>query len=86
MLTPAQLFTLCDEISHVEVTDADRKQMAVGLFLQGYTAGRACHIAFVELDDGDGALQMLARHRIASSLAADPKGCPTPGACSCVPA
>lgn len=51
----------------VAVSLEDRRQMAIGLFLQGYPAGRALHLAFVELEDNDGALQMLARHRVEHS-------------------
>ena len=70
MLTASQLFSLAQSIEtagFVEVTQPDREQMAVALFFQGYAAGRACQIAFVELEDNDGALQMLARHRIAAT-------------------
>lgn len=66
MLSASQIIDRCAGMKHVPVTQADREQMAIGLFLQGYSAGRAGHLAFVELDDGDGALQMLARHRIAA--------------------
>lgn len=66
-LTAGQLAELAAQIQHVPVSLADRRQMAIGLFLQGYTAGRAAHLAYVDLGDDDGALQMLARHRLAAS-------------------
>ena len=66
--TPSEMLAVADRSSaHVPITSADRKQMALGLFFQGYPAGRACEIAFVELEDNDGALQMLARHRLSST-------------------
>lgn len=47
----------------VEVLARDRTEMARALVLQGYTPERAFDLA-VDLPDNDGALQMLARHRI----------------------
>lgn len=72
MLSPAQIIDRCSGMKHVPVTLEDREQMAIGLFLQGYSAGRAGHLAFVELGDDDGALQMLARHRIAAENHPEP--------------
>jgi hypothetical protein len=67
MMTPTELIARFDAIvaaPKAKVTQDDRSQMAIALLGHGYTAGDACHKAFVELDDNDGALQMLARHRI----------------------
>lgn len=67
MLSPAQLVARAGALApHVTIEQADREAMAFGLYFQGYPAGRACQIAFVELEDNDGALQMLARHRLAA--------------------
>lgn len=54
----AQQFT-----SFVEVLARDRTEMARALVLQGYSPERAFDLA-VNLPPNDGALQMLARHRI----------------------
>lgn len=70
MLSAGQLFERVREVGDsplAEVTQSDRDAMAVALVFQGYTCGRAAHMAFVELEDNDGALQMLARHRIAAA-------------------
>jgi len=70
MLTPGQLFTEAQTLAdaeHAAVDRTDRHALALALFFQGYTAGQACHKAFVELEDTDGALQMLARHRLAAT-------------------
>lgn len=53
----------------VPITEADRDEFAVALLLQGYSLARAHRMAFDEIDDNDGALQMLARHRIAHTPA-----------------
>lgn len=50
----------------VRVTMDDRIEFAVALVLQGYSAPRAHDMAFHAfhaIEDHDGALQMLARHR-----------------------
>lgn len=76
MLTPSQLFAEAQAIVSADrpaVEQCDRHAMALALFFQGYDAGRACQIAFVELEDNDGALQMLARHRIAITAAGGPQ-------------
>lgn len=69
MLTPGQLFAEAQRIvdnGYAPVEQVDRHAMALALFFQGYSAGQACQKAFVELEDTDGALQMLARHRLAA--------------------
>ena len=43
----------------------DREEFAVALVLQGYDALRAHTMAFETIADNDGALQMLARRRVA---------------------
>lgn len=73
MLSPGQLFRQAQAIvdaGYAPVEQCDRHAMALALFFQGYSAGQACHKAFVELEDNDGALQMLARHRLASGRGA----------------
>ena len=65
-MTPNQLVEEAKAIvdaGYAVVDLSDRREFALALFFQGYTAGQACHKAFVELEDTDGALQMLARHR-----------------------
>lgn len=47
----------------VTVDDEDRREFARALILQGYTPVRAAELA-TTLENSDGALQMLARHRI----------------------
>lgn len=66
MLTAGQLFEAAQSIvglAHCEILSCDRDALAVALFFHGYSAGQACRIAFVEIEDDDGVLQMLARHR-----------------------
>ena len=58
----------CTGIDPVEVTDADRAELARGLFTQGFPADRARQIA-QDQEPNDGALQMLARHRLTSQEA-----------------
>jgi len=68
MKSAAQLVEAANRViatGMVPVTQDDRDQMAIALFIQGYPSGRAAHMAYVELGDNDGALQMLARHRLA---------------------
>lgn len=79
MMTPGQLFTEAQAIvdaGYASVEQCDRHAFALALFFQGYSAGQACHKAFVELEDTDGALQMLARHReaLATVAAANDEG------------
>jgi len=57
-------------------TDDDRAEMAVALVIQGFELDRAWRMAFDPdyhewLKDNDGALQMLARHRLAQAGKAD---------------
>lgn len=47
----------------VPVTSQDREEFAVALVLQGYPIHRAWLMAMEEIEDNDGALQMLARRR-----------------------
>lgn len=42
-----------------------RDEFAVALVLQGYDLSRAHRMAFEEIEDNDGVLQMLARHHAA---------------------
>lgn len=51
------------ETQHVPVITADRAEFCRALVLQGYGVERAINLA-AELEETDGALQMLARHRI----------------------
>lgn len=52
----------------VPVTEADRDEFARALVLQGYDAPRAHRMAYDELEDNDGALQMCARVRLAATI------------------
>jgi hypothetical protein len=54
------------------VTDDDRAELAVAITIRGYALDRAHHMLFDPNDreyveDNDGALQMLARHRVAQA-------------------
>lgn len=49
-----------------EVVQADRREFGRALIHQGYTPDRAAELA-TDLPYSDGALQMLARHRIAAA-------------------
>ncbi|MEN2748209.1 hypothetical protein [Sphingomonas sp. T9W2] len=60
----------CTGINLVEVTAADRAELERGLFTQGFPADRAKEIA-QDQDSNDGALQMLARHRLATLALAE---------------
>lgn len=66
--SPGRPVLTCTGIAMVEVTDADRAEFERGLFTQGYPAERAKQLAF-EQEPNDAALQMLARHRLASASA-----------------
>lgn len=52
-------------IAMVEVLDTDRAELERGLFTQGFASDRAHALAFQQ-PANDGALQMLARHRMAT--------------------
>lgn len=61
--TVAQLLARTEATRMVEIVPEDRREFARALVLQGYDAPRAHRMAYVDLMDNDGALQMLARHR-----------------------
>jgi len=65
----AQLMERADAIRaapHVPITEEDRFEFAAALILQGYRITQAADIA-TDLAETDGALQMLARCRVAYS-------------------
>lgn len=62
-LTVVGLTEIAQITSMVRVNVDDRAEFGRALILQGYAPDRAARMA-VEIDDNDGALQMLARHRI----------------------
>lgn len=60
--------------ARLQVTEEDRAEMAVALVLQRYEQDQAWRMCFDKHDpeylrDNDGALQMLARHRMLADLA-----------------
>lgn len=59
-----ELVSAVRQASMVKIEEADRDEFAVALVLQGYDTSRAHRMAYEELEDNDGALQMLARHRL----------------------
>lgn len=63
-LTAGSLIELARSASMVPITAEDRIEFGRALILQGYAPERAARMAFVEILDNDGALQMLARHRV----------------------
>ena len=56
----------------IPIEQVDRDEFAVALVIQGFAPGRAHRMAFEEIEDNDGALQMLARHRIATVARVEP--------------
>lgn len=63
-LSPDEIVKRAEACRVLPVEQVDRDEFAVALFLQGYGPRRAHEIAYVELLDNDGALQMLVRHRV----------------------
>jgi len=63
--TEAELFKRRCALAMIDVAQVDREAMAVALIAQGYSVSRARQLV-LDLADDDGALQMLARHRIDS--------------------
>ncbi|PNU06444.1 hypothetical protein [Novosphingobium guangzhouense] len=63
-LTPGSLIELARSAQMVPVVAEDREEFGRALILQGYAPERAAHMAAVGILDNDGALQMLARHRL----------------------
>ncbi|MCG7349233.1 hypothetical protein [Sphingomonas sp. ACRSK] len=66
-VAPTLLLALVRDLGRVEVTYADRVEFGRALILQGYSSARAAEMAN-DLEDNDGALQMLARHRLDAML------------------
>ena len=66
------LVALAADAKILPIIDADRIEFGRALILQGYDASRALRMVQEEIKDNDGALQMLARHRVAiGALAAN---------------
>jgi hypothetical protein len=63
-MTPGDLLELARAAHMVPITAEDREEFGRALILQGYSPERAAWMANGEILDNDGALQMLARHRI----------------------
>ncbi|KQM21919.1 hypothetical protein [Novosphingobium sp. Leaf2] len=63
-LTAGSLIELARAARTVPVTSDDRIEFGRALILQGYAPAPAARMSAVEILDNDGALQMLARHRI----------------------
>ncbi|MYL97045.1 hypothetical protein GR702_04565 [Novosphingobium sp. FGD1] len=63
-MTPGELLELARAARMVPITAEDREEFGRALVLQGYTPEPAARMAVGEILDNDGALQMLARHRI----------------------
>jgi hypothetical protein len=63
-LTAGGLLEIARVTQMVPVTVEDRAEFGRALVLQGYSPKRAARMATSEILDNDGALQMLARHRI----------------------
>jgi hypothetical protein len=63
-ITAGNLTELARAARMVPITPEDREEFGRALILQGYAPERAAHMACVGILDNDGALQMLARHRI----------------------
>jgi hypothetical protein len=59
------LVALAADAKMLPIVDADRIEFGRALILQGYDASRALRMIRDEIEDNDGALQMLARHRVA---------------------
>jgi hypothetical protein len=68
-VTPQQLFDRAERTAMVPVTPEDRTELGVALILQGYAPSRAANMV-KQMEPNDGALQMLARHRIRYSAEA----------------
>lgn len=66
-LTAGSLMELAQSARMVPITAEDRIEFGRALILQGYAPERAAYMARVGILDNDGALQMLARHRISYS-------------------
>ncbi|WP_062732622.1 hypothetical protein [Sphingobium abikonense] len=62
-MTQFELLEFASAARPVPVLQADRDEFCRALMLQGYSPRRALDLA-QSLDDNDGALQMLARHRV----------------------
>ena len=70
--TPGQLIEWAKTVQavhHYPVSNHERAHFALALYFQGFSAGRACEKAFVEVEDNDGVLQMLARYAHQSTAA-----------------
>jgi hypothetical protein len=63
-LTAGGLLEIARTTKMVPVTVEDRVEFGRALVLQGYSPDRAARMAASEILDNDGALQMLARHRV----------------------
>lgn len=63
-LTAGSLIELARSARMVPITVDDRIEFGRALILQGYSPERAARMAAREILDNDGALQMLARHRL----------------------
>jgi hypothetical protein len=63
-LTAGSLVELARSARMVTITSEDRIEFGRALVLQGYAPARAARMAAGEILDNDGALQMLARHRL----------------------
>ncbi len=59
------LAALAADAKMLPIIDADRIEFGRALILQGYDASRALRMIQEEIEDNDGVLQMLARHRVA---------------------
>lgn len=59
------LAALAADAKMLPIIDADRIEFGRALILQGYDASRALRMIQGEIEDNDGVLQMLARHRVA---------------------
>ena len=63
-LTAVGLLEMARSTIMVPISVEDRAEFGRALVLQGYAPERAARMAMREILDNDGALQMLARHRI----------------------
>lgn len=63
-VTAGSLIELARSARMVPITAEDRIEFGRALILQGFPPERAARMAAEEILDNDGALQMLARHRI----------------------
>lgn len=72
-MTQFELLEFASATRPVPVLQVDRDEFCRALMLQGYSPRRALDLA-QSLEDTDGALQMLARHRVnfCGPAAADP--------------